>query len=96
MAEESNAILSWRAAHASRTPKNHTSHGSLKIACVLGCMLAALLCPRLSFAANQYGSASSEEMTGVPWEGETGTIESVGEIMNRETVLRYISGTLSH
>ena len=97
MEEDIDAILSWRSAHALRTPKNHNSHGFLKIAVVLGYVLATLLCTRPAFAADQYGGASlsSEEMTGVPWEGEAGIIESVGEIMKRETALRRISGTRS-
>jgi len=97
MAEDSNTTLSWKAANVSRTPTNHASHGILRIAGVLGCMLAALLCARLAFAANQYGNASSSstEMTGVSWQGETGISETVGEIMKREAALRRISGTLS-
>ncbi len=64
----------------------------MKIAGVLGCLLTALMCAPVAFAADPYGPSSSGEIAGVPWQGEPGISETVGEIMKREEAQQYISG----
>ncbi len=64
----------------------------IRINLVLGCFLLLLFCVLPVSAASQGSGASpEEEIIGVPWEGETGISETVGDIMKRHEAVRYIA-----
>ncbi len=69
-----------------------SGHDFIRTSLVLGCFFLLLFYVRPASAANQNsGLSPEEEVIGEPWEGETGTGETVGEIMKRQEAMRYIS-----
>lgn len=70
----------------------NSGHDFIRASLVLGCFLLLLFCVLPVSAASQGSGASpEEEIIGVPWEGETGISETVGDIMKRHEAVRYIA-----
>ncbi|MFI5294611.1 MAG: Ig domain-containing protein [Thermodesulfovibrionales bacterium] len=71
-----------------------SGHDFMRTSLVLGCFFLLLFYVLPVSAANQNSGVSSspEWVIGVPWEGETGITETVGQIMQRERARELIRG----